>query len=133
MVEKRPEQKIRQINYDEYEKMLEKFISKIKVYIKNENTKGKVFSGLYGLPRGGLPIAVHLSHHLELPLFLEPKENCIIIDDISDSGKTLLKYKGKYPIFTLLYKEKTLVIPDISIEMVFEEDWINFPWENVKE
>jgi len=133
MVEKRPEQKIRHVGYAEYEKMLERLLKQLNEFIQIETKKGKSFSGLYGLPRGGLPIAVHLSHHLNLPLFLEAKENCIVIDDISDSGKTLLKYKDKYPIATIFCKKKTLVVPDVYLEMVLEEDWINFPWENVKE
>jgi hypoxanthine phosphoribosyltransferase len=132
MVDKRVEQKLKLISYAKYEKIIEKLVNKTKLFIKKENKKGKVFSGIYGLPRGGLPIAVHLSHHLKLPLLLEAKEGCIIVDDISDSGNTLMKYKGKYPIITVLCKKKTLVVPDIFIEMVPEEDWIVFPWEDKK-
>ena len=35
--------------------------------IKISNIK---FDGIYGIPRGGLPIAVALSHKLNLPLFI---------------------------------------------------------------
>ena len=130
MVDKRPEQKIRKISYAKYENIINELVKKTKAFIKKENKKGKTFSGVYGLPRGGLPIAVHLSHHLKLPLLLEARDDCIIVDDISDSGNTLMKYKGKYPIVTVLCKKKTLVVPDIFIEMVAEEVWIVFPWED---
>ena len=50
-------------------------------------------SGIYGIPRGGLCLAVALSHKLNLELLKEPKNNILIVDDIYDSGKTLQRYK----------------------------------------
>ena len=35
--------------------------------------KNKNFEGVYGFPRGGLCLAVALSHSLRLPLLNEPK------------------------------------------------------------
>ena len=55
--------------------------------------KNKKFEGVYGFPRGGLCIAVALSHSLELPLLDEPKNNSLIVDDIYDTGYTLEKIK----------------------------------------
>lgn len=57
------------------------------------NAKIKKFEGVYGFPRGGLCLAVALSHSLELPLLEEPKNNSLIIDDIYDTGYTLEKIK----------------------------------------
>lgn len=45
-------------------------------------------SGIYGIPRGGLILAVALSHHLELPLLLQPQKRCIIVDDVIETGVT---------------------------------------------
>jgi len=128
MVEKRPEQKKKQITYSEYEKIIEVLIKKTKKVFEKELNSKKI-NGVYGLPRGGLPIAVQFSHHLELPLFITPKEGCLIVDDISDSGKALKEFSGKYPIVTIFCKEKSITIPNVYYKLVTEKDWIVFPWE----
>ena len=50
-------------------------------------------SGIYGIPRGGLCLAVALSHKLNIELLKEPRNNILIVDDIYDSGETLHRYK----------------------------------------
>ena len=40
------------------------------------------FSGIYGVPRGGLCLAVALSHKLKIKLISEPINNSLIVDDI---------------------------------------------------
>lgn len=71
------------------------------------------YSGVYGIPRGGLVLASWLAHKLYLPLLFAPSKNCIIIDDICDSGETLLhfiknssnpKAQNNYFITTMFYK-----------------------------
>ena len=41
------------------------------------------FSGIYGIPRGGLCLAVALSHKLKINLISEPIKNSLIVDDLS--------------------------------------------------
>ena len=41
------------------------------------------FSGIYGVPRGGLCLAVALSHKLKIKLISEPLKNSLIVDDLS--------------------------------------------------
>jgi len=41
-----------------------------------EKCKFLEFSGIYGIPRGGLCLAVALSHKLKINLISEPKKNC---------------------------------------------------------
>ena len=76
-------------------------------------------SGVYGLPRGGLIFAVMLSHRLNIPLLSAPSHNCLIVDDICDSGESLLHYvrnssgeyfTDKYHIVTMYYKENELCV-----------------------
>ena len=96
------------------------------------------YSGVYGIPRGGLVLAAWLSHKLYLPLLFAPSPNCIIIDDICDSGETLLHYvrnssnpdaNNNYFITTMFYKENNLEIkPDFYYKNK-EDNWIVFPWE----
>ena len=47
------------------------------------------FSGIYGIPRGGLCLAVALSHKLKVNLISEPLENSLIVDDVYETGNTL--------------------------------------------
>ena len=110
---------------------IKEYISNVAKFYENKN-----ITGVYGLPRGGLIFAVMLSHKMDIPLLMAPIKNCIIIDDICDSGESLLHYyknssgnkKNMYHITTMYYKENELVQP----ELWFKEktnDWIVYPWE----
>lgn len=100
------------------------------------NYKEQKITGVYGLPRGGLILAVMLSHRLNIPLLMSPTESCIIIDDICDSGESLLHYYknssgdkiNKYHITTMYYKENNLVTPELWYKEK-EDKWIVYPWE----
>lgn len=89
------------------------------------------YTGVYGFPRGGLVLAVKLSHALGLPLLMAPAKGCIVCDDISDSGETLLKYQrsADYVTATLLVRKGTSAIPAVAGEYVPGHEWILFPWE----
>ena len=94
---------------------IEQYIDDVCDHYKNKN-----ITGVYGLPRGGLIFAVLLSHKMNIPLLGSPIENCIIIDDICDTGESLVHYyknssgleKPKYHITTMYYKENDLVKPE---------------------
>ena len=89
----------------------------------------KNISGVYGIPRGGLCLAVMLSHYTKIPLLLAPCPNCLIIDDIADTGLTLLHYKEcGYYIATMFYHEQSKVVPDFWYK-VKNDEWIVYPWE----
>ena len=88
------------------------------------------FSGIYGIPRGGLCLAVALSHKLKINLISQPIKNSLIVDDVYETGITLNKFKDieGAMYFVLFSKIKptwwnTVFISD-------EKEWIVFPWEN---
>lgn len=91
-------------------------------------------TGVYGIPRGGLIIATLLSYKMNIPLLLNAAEGCIIVDDIADSGRTLLHYTkndtqfNKYYISTMFYHERSLVKPNFY-KFKKDDKWIVFPWE----
>lgn len=97
----------------------------------------KNITGVFGMPRGGLVLAVMISHRLNVPMLMSPVHNCMIVDDIVDSGETLLHYHNntsgnecnKYNLVTMFYKKNDLgVTPDYwSHEKL--NNWIVFPWE----
>lgn len=91
------------------------------------------FTGVYGLPRGGLVLAVMISHRLNIPLLLAPCKNCLIVDDIADTGVSLEHYdidknEKQYYITTMYYHRQSKIVPDFY---VYEktDNWIKFPWE----
>ena len=72
------------------------------IYSISMRCKNKKFDGVYGFPRGGLCLAVALSHSLGLHLLDKPKNNSLIVDDIYDTGYTLEKIKHiKIEIYTI--------------------------------
>ena len=102
---------------------------KIAHRIKKMNIKN-----IYGIPRGGSVVAVYLSHLSELPIIEEPmfKDETLIVDDISDTGKTLNAYKHfGYKIATIYYHKQSIVEPDIWIYEK-KDDWVLFPWETIE-
>ena len=51
-------------------------------------------SGIYGVPRGGLCLAVALSHKLDIQLIESPCKNSLIVDDVFETGITLSNFKN---------------------------------------
>ena len=90
------------------------------------------FSGIYGVPRGGLCLAVALSHKLKINLILEPAENSLIVDDIYETGVTLNTFKDiEGAMFYVLFsKVKPTWWNTVNIST--KREWIVFPWENSK-
>ena len=105
-------------------------------YLAKQILKSKErFHSIYGIPRGGIMVAVRLSHILNLPILLDnpfpfKQEHVLICDDISDSGKTLIPYKSAgYKIATLHYRNVSEIKPDFFYSYVAHKKWINYSWE----
>jgi hypoxanthine phosphoribosyltransferase len=112
-------------------KVLDNYISLLADKIKAK--LGRV-NGIFGLPRGGLVPAVMLSHKLNVPLLLAPCEGCVVVDDIADTGTSLLHYKERgYKIAVIWYKPKSKVKPDFCAVNESRSKmggaWVVFPWE----
>ena len=92
--------------------------------------KSLEFSGIYGVPRGGLCLAVALSHKLKINLISEPRKNSLIVDDIYETGITLNTYKDieGAMFFVLFSKIKPTWWNTVNISK--KREWIVFPWEN---
>jgi hypoxanthine phosphoribosyltransferase len=96
----------------------------------------KELTGVYGLPRGGLVLAVMLSHKLNIPLLMAPTKNCLIVDDICDTGESLIHFiknsssldKVNYFTATMFLNNTAIVKPDFS-SLTKTNEWIVFPWE----
>ena len=87
-------------------------------------------SGIYGVPRGGLCLAVALSHKLKINLISEPIKNSLIVDDVYETGITLNTFKDieGAMFFVLFSKIKPTWWNTVHISK--KKEWIVFPWEN---
>lgn len=107
------------------------YIKAVSTNFKKQNIKP---TGVYGIPRGGLIFAVMLSHEMHIPMLLAPTEGCVVIDDIADSGRTLMHFtendtnEKKYFITTMYYHKRSAVIPDFYF-LEKGNDWIVYPYE----
>ena len=89
-------------------------------------------TGVYGVPRGGLCLAVALSHAMERPLLSSPDRSALIVDDVYETGRTLKAILDQVPqaSFAVWVSKST---PDWwSAALVADSsEWVVFPWENV--
>jgi len=120
-----------------------------KDYIKKNIIKDNKY--VYGLPRGGLPLAVLISHIFGLKLLTqfskEDLKHTVLVDDIYDSGNTIQRFINTnlvHPTVTLIFgisKSTTEEMVGRSIPKTCEAniftilpihttgEWILFPWE----
>jgi hypoxanthine phosphoribosyltransferase len=111
----------------------------ISEFVKDYKKNGYSVDAIYGPPRGGLPIAVTLSHRLGIPIvdstdkfwemYARPRVKMLVVDDIADTGETLKPLIGPNIIsYTIYYHKQSVVVPDYHC---FEkkDEWVVFPWE----
>ena len=112
---------IKYFTWNEFDKNVEQIAKKCK-FLK--------FSGIYGIPRGGLCLAVALSHKLKIKLISEPIKNSLIVDDIYETGITLNAFKNIEGAMFFVLFSKTKPIWWNTINLSNKNEWIVFPWEN---
>jgi hypothetical protein len=112
---------MRHLTWDEFDEA---------VYRLANAYEGRAFNGVYGFPRGGLCLAVALSHYLDLPLLDEIKDDCLVVDDVYETGVTLsqaLTYEGVECAVWISKAEPTWFR---AVEVANTDEWLLFPWEN---
>lgn len=95
---------------------------------------GRHIKNIYGIPRGGLVLAVKLSHLLDIPLVLNREDisrDTLIVDDIIDEGNTierLLASIGEHHhIASIFYNKTAKHAPHFFVKK--KNGWVIFPWE----
>tara|TARA_A100001035_G_scaffold108289_1_gene84828 strand:+ start:64 stop:459 length:396 start_codon:yes stop_codon:yes gene_type:complete len=112
---------INYFSWNEFDKSVEHIANKCKFL---------EFSGIYGVPRGGLCLAVALSHKLKINLLTGPMKNSLIVDDVYETGITLKNFKNiEGAMFFVLFSK---IRPTWwnSVHISKKNEWIVFPWEN---
>ena len=92
--------------------------------------KEKKFSGVYGFPRGGLCLAVALSHSMNIPFLDKLEPGCLVVDDVYETGKTLNKVIGFADTTTFVWYSKVTPKWWNAVELSSPDEWLVFPWEN---
>ena len=96
-----------------------------------ERLSAASFAGVYGVPRGGLCLAVALSHALERPLLPEPQPDALIVDDVYETGRTLEALHARFP--TARYAVWVSKRPPQwwdAVVVTDSSEWLLFPWAN---
>lgn len=116
---------------------IDKIANQLENNIRQKNTNN--IKAITGLPRGGLVLAVLLSHRLGIPYLgistvmvdysIKPKD-VLVVDDICDSGITLKPFVDKgYTTVTIDLKVGAIIVPDYYVNVIEKEKWIVYPWE----
>jgi len=116
-------------------KDLEQDCNRIMVWIKQRKLN-ETLTDIYCPPRGGFIPGVVMSHKLNIPLIDRIKDitdDTLIVDDIEDSGKTLLNIKranSKGTYVCLITKRTRDSVLDFYGRYFPLHTWIRFAWED---
>lgn len=109
---------------------MEMFERDIKI-LANNIGGGQGYHFLYGVPRGGLPVAMALSKITGIPLIDKLPERSdkfiLVVDDIIDSGATRFKYKNYN--FACLHTKSHSKYDGVVYRIDIINEWINYWWE----
>lgn len=118
--------KLKHVTWQEFDQAVEALAKKLEP-IANGRT-------IYGQPRGGLCLAVALSHRLGIPLAMYGKNrtDLIWVDDIIDSGDTYTKQRMLLSSETIWCSWYARHDPRecLVAEVIETDDWLVFPWES---
>ena len=114
--------KIKRYSWRNFDKDAEKLVSGIKP-LAEEGT----ISSIYGIPRGGVILAVRLAYALKLPLVERANINSttLLVDDIAGTGATLKRFAGNYNATIFFCKESSVEPKFWAREAKY---YIRFPW-----
>jgi hypoxanthine phosphoribosyltransferase len=100
------------------------------------------FTYISGIPRGGLIPGAYLSHYLDLKYipYNEAKQlpigfrrQVLVVDDICDSGITLLEASEfGFQTAALSLRYSSPYIPEFYSEKILTDEWLVFPWEKIE-
>jgi len=102
----------------------------------SNSIKWSKYSSIYGVPSGGVPVAMELSRISGVPLqesYIfdgKPDTHCLVVDDIIDSGGTRNKFT-KNDFASLVLKNSAKLIPSKmkTYHSIIHDGWVHFFWE----
>jgi hypoxanthine phosphoribosyltransferase len=129
--------RITRLSWDQFDIAVMVLASRLRAMINPHHA----IPGIYGEPRGGMTLAVALSHRLRLPLLMEPWSGMIWVDDIIDSGETVDKViVQSQPIACCAWiwdvramrrvEGRTHAPTCLMVDVKATREWYVFPWED---
>ena len=128
------------LNWTQLETQVHILCNNITDHVLNETTglsqPSDVYMGIYGIPRGGVIVAVMMSHILGVPYVDRLQslygEKFLVVDDIADTGTTLEQMRAEVfqnaEFATIHYNEESIIEPNFWVSKK-GSDWIVYPWE----
>ena len=131
----------RYVKWFEVKQYIDNLVERLK---NNEYFHLEECPGIFTFPRGGFILATLLSYKLDLPILSNPAKNCIIIDDIIDTGITMKKYsdlmKDKNYFITAMFMKDNQLAEEAEFqcfadyfEFIKKDEWIVYPWEDMSQ
>ena len=142
------------LGYDAFGKMVTSLCEKVESFYESPKYGNGKLKFIHGIPNGGMAMALHMKHCFGLEnvhccdgtlfsirngkpynLSQEDKKHMLLVDDIADTGETILEFFDKFHMSfmtaTLYSKPHTKYFPDFYVTETL--DWIVFPWEKFSE
>lgn len=86
------------------------------------------FDSIHGIPQGGAPVALMVSHHLNLPVVSDIGPRTLVVDDLVDTGATLEGIATTHTVDALFRKSHSP--QHLAPHATTLDGWLNFPWEH---
>jgi len=118
------------VSWGMFEKAAEEICAKIGRHLKKSKME---LDGIYGVPKGGLVLAVKLCHMIKIPMISDPlkiTKNTLIVDDCTKSGRTLGRYRNNLKA-VMFHNPDARCTPDFYFRQTRKQ--INFCWESREE
>lgn len=112
--------KLRYLEWDEFDVAVHDIVNKV---------QDLHITSIYGEPRGGLILAVALSHRLDKPLIDKPQIGTLWVDDIVETGRTMNKVKEPAVFYASWFGLDNFKSLHYS-EKFSKNEWLVFPWED---
>ncbi len=106
----------------------EQFDIDIRTILQQIEEKGKTYTGIYAIPRGGLVLGVRLSHELDIPMVMGGvTDKTLVVDEICDTGRALRPFLDRCNTLTIFKHQDCPVTPTYWLRSNI--NWVVFPWE----
>lgn len=136
-----------QLTWKDFDEAVQRLSGSLRVKLGRDALKNALIAGM---PRGGLPLAVALSHYLDVQMVpfematyddlsglgLKKDPIRIIVDDIVDTGMTLVRMKHLARYRGVTFVSWVMRVPSPhSRECMWHcevphKTWVIFPWED---
>lgn len=111
------------ITVEQVDELLTDLVQEIVQHFDLSDIRDRRGLRIFGVPRGGIPVAMALAPMVEGHIVGSPHQADLIVDDILDSGATLCRYNETCPGIPFMALIKKVADPR------WTNKWIVLPWE----